>query len=48
MARYFNGKEVELLAPAGTFEIFKTVIDANCDAVYFGDHPEHAHDAQGL
>ncbi|MBX4151136.1 peptidase U32 family protein [Paenibacillus lautus] len=36
MARYFNGKEVELLAPAGTFEIFKTVIDANCDAVYFG------------
>lgn len=36
MARYFNGKEVELLAPAGTFEIFKTVIDTNCDAVYFG------------
>lgn len=36
MARYFNDKEVELLAPAGTFEIFKTVIDANCDAVYFG------------
>lgn len=36
MARYFNGKEVELLAPAGTFEIFKKVIAANCDAVYFG------------
>lgn len=36
MARYFNGKEVELLAPAGTFEIFKEVIQANCDAVYFG------------
>ncbi|WP_339158456.1 U32 family peptidase [Paenibacillus sp. FSL W8-0186] len=36
MARYFNGKEVELLAPAGTFEIFKEVIRANCDAVYFG------------
>ncbi|WP_088548092.1 peptidase U32 family protein [Paenibacillus aquistagni] len=36
MARYFNGKEVELLAPAGTFDIFKEVIDANCDAVYFG------------
>ncbi len=36
VARYFSGKEVELLAPAGTFEIFKTVIDANCDAVYFG------------
>ncbi|WP_240927604.1 peptidase U32 family protein [Paenibacillus thiaminolyticus] len=36
MARYFHGKEVELLAPAGTFEIFKEVIEANCDAVYFG------------
>ncbi|KFN07473.1 peptidase U32 family protein [Paenibacillus macerans] len=36
MARYFNGREVELLAPAGTFEIFKKVIDAGCDAVYFG------------
>lgn len=36
MARYFNGKEVELLAPAGTFEIFKQVIVSNCDAVYFG------------
>lgn len=36
MARYFNGKEVELLAPVGTFEIFKEVIQANCDAVYFG------------
>lgn len=36
MARYFNGKEVELLAPTGTFEIFKEVIRANCDAVYFG------------
>lgn len=36
MARYFNGKEIELLAPTGTFEIFKEVIQANCDAVYFG------------
>lgn len=36
MARYFNGKEIELLAPAGTFEIFEAVIRANCDAVYFG------------
>ncbi|OPA76955.1 peptidase U32 [Paenibacillus selenitireducens] len=36
MARYFNGKEVELLAPAGTFDIFETVIRTNCDAVYFG------------
>ncbi|GEM_PF-76897 len=36
MARYFQGREVELLAPAGTFDIFETVIRANCDAVYFG------------
>ncbi|MEJ8304829.1 U32 family peptidase [Saccharibacillus sacchari] len=36
MSRYFQGREVELLAPAGTFEIFDTVIRANCDAVYFG------------
>ncbi|GGH37969.1 peptidase U32 family protein [Paenibacillus segetis] len=36
MARYFNGKEVELLAPVGTFDIFKEVIVANCDAVYLG------------
>ncbi|GIO87603.1 hypothetical protein J25TS5_45350 [Paenibacillus faecis] len=36
MARYFNGREVELLAPAGTFEIFKEVIESKCDAVYFG------------
>ncbi|MDO3411432.1 U32 family peptidase [Saccharibacillus sp. CPCC 101409] len=36
MARYFQGREVELLAPAGTFDIFETVIRSNCDAVYFG------------
>lgn len=36
VARFFNGKEVELLAPVGTFEIFKKVIEANCDAVYLG------------
>lgn len=36
MARYFNSREVELLAPAGNFEIFKEVIGLNCDAVYFG------------
>jgi len=36
MARYFNGKEIELLAPVGTFEIFKEVIQAPCDAVYLG------------
>ncbi|QVK17933.1 U32 family peptidase [Mycoplasmatota bacterium] len=36
MARYFNNKLVELLAPAGTFEIFKEIIKTKCDAVYFG------------
>lgn len=36
MSRTFNNKEVELLAPAGTFEIFKKVIQSGADAVYFG------------
>ncbi len=36
MARYFNGKEIELLAPAGTFEIFTTIVETNCDAIYCG------------
>ncbi|MDQ0196295.1 peptidase U32 family protein [Paenibacillus wynnii] len=36
MARYFNGKEIELLVPVGTFDIFKEVIQSACDAVYFG------------
>lgn len=36
MARYFNGREIELLAPAGTFEIFEEVVQSACDAVYFG------------
>ncbi|MEE1236947.1 MAG: peptidase U32 family protein, partial [Turicibacter sp.] len=36
MSRYFNGQEVELLAPVGTFEIFKQVIYSGADAVYLG------------
>lgn len=36
MARFFNGKEIELLAPAGTFDIFQEVVAAGCDAVYLG------------
>jgi putative protease len=36
MSRYFNDKEVELLAPAGTFEIFEKVICSGADAVYLG------------
>ncbi len=34
--RYFNGKLLELLAPAGNFEIFKEIINSNCDAIYLG------------
>lgn len=36
MARYFNNKPVELLAPAGNFETLKGIIGLGCDAVYFG------------
>lgn len=36
MSRYFNNQEVELLAPAGNFEIFKEVIKSGADAVYMG------------
>lgn len=36
MGRYFNNQEVELLAPAGNFEIFKEVIRSGADAVYLG------------
>lgn len=36
MSRYFNNKEVELLAPVGNFDIFKDVIRSKADAVYFG------------
>lgn len=36
VARVFNNKAVELLAPAGTFEIYKEVVKANCDAIYLG------------
>jgi len=36
VARYFNGKKVELLAPAGNFEILKELLSLPCDAFYFG------------
>lgn len=36
MSRFFNGQEVELLAPAGNFEIFKQVLETGADAIYFG------------
>jgi putative protease len=36
MSRYFNDNELELLAPAGTFEIFEKVIRSGADAVYLG------------
>lgn len=34
--RYFEGKPIELLAPAGNFEIFESIVDSGCDAIYFG------------
>ncbi len=36
MRRIFNGRPLELLAPAGNFDIYKAVIDSACDAVYCG------------
>ncbi|MGB3366251.1 MAG: U32 family peptidase [Acidaminobacteraceae bacterium] len=36
MSRYFNGKEVELLAPVGNFEILSHLIDSKADAFYLG------------
>lgn len=34
--RYFEGKPIELLAPAGNYEIFESIVRSKCDAVYFG------------
>lgn len=34
--RFFNGKKIELLAPAGNFDIFSGIVDSRCDAIYFG------------
>lgn len=34
--RVLNGKSIELLAPAGTLDIFKEVVATPCDAVYIG------------
>lgn len=36
MGRVFNGKKMELLAPSGTMETFKSMVKANCDAIYLG------------
>ena len=36
MKRQFNGSPLELLAPAGTFDIYRAIIDSSCDAVYCG------------
>ncbi len=36
MSRYFNGKEVELLAPVGNYEILLHLIDSKADAFYLG------------
>lgn len=36
MNRQFHPKKIELLAPAGTFEIFQKIIKSGANAVYFG------------
>lgn len=36
MARFFNNKKIELLAPSGTMETFKSMVKSNCDAIYLG------------
>jgi len=36
MTRYFNNQEVELLAPAGNFEIFVELLSSKADAFYLG------------
>lgn len=34
--RNYKGKNIELLAPAGNFEIFESVVTSKCDAIYLG------------
>lgn len=34
--RNYKGKPLELLAPAGNFEIFESIVKSKCDAIYFG------------
>ena len=36
ISRFFNNNEIELLAPAGTFEIFEKVVRSGAAAVYLG------------
>ncbi|KPU46207.1 putative protease YdcP precursor [Oxobacter pfennigii] len=36
MTKFFNGKPIELLAPAGTMDTFRQMVKANCDAIYLG------------
>jgi putative protease len=36
MSRYFGSREIELLAPAGTFKDFQEIIKSSADAVYLG------------
>jgi len=36
MSKFFNGRETELLAPAGTFEDFKALLNTGADAFYLG------------
>ena len=34
--RLFNGKELEILCPAGNAEIFSRLLESKADAFYFG------------
>ncbi|MFV0440298.1 MAG: U32 family peptidase [Lachnospirales bacterium] len=34
--RLYNGRIIELLAPAGNLEIFKEIVETNCDAILLG------------
>lgn len=34
--RVYNGREIELMAPAGNLEIFKEIVKSNCDAIFLG------------
>ena len=36
MQRQWNNRSLELLAPAGTFDIFRQISDSACDAIYCG------------
>lgn len=34
--RYYNGRKIDLMAPAGNFENFKKIVKSNCDSIFLG------------